>query len=127
LGRYRLEVLIEHARKVASGPTRFDIEYPQYDRKLKQVQKSKKVSIGPSDIVILEGVPALLDKRLLDLANLSIHIDVDDTLRMKRLHEEYLWREERREDFMKKIMSREIDEVSLIKSAADKADYQINF
>jgi histidinol-phosphate phosphatase family protein len=127
LGRYQLEVLIDHARKVASSPARFDIEYSQYDRKLKQVQKSKKSSIGPSDIVIFEGVPALLDKRLLDLANLSIHVDVDDVLRMKRLQEEYLWREERQGDFMKKIMSREIDEVLLIRSAADKADYQINF
>ncbi len=127
LGRYQLEVLIDQARKVISSPVRFDIEYIDYDRKLKQVQKSKKASIGPSDIVIFEGVPAILDKRLLDLANLSIHVDVDDALRMKRLHEEYLWREERQDDFMKKIMSREIDEVSLIKSAAHKADYQINF
>ena len=127
LGRYQLEVIIEQARKVISSPVRFDIEYIDYDRKLKQVQKSKKASIGPSDIVIFEGVPATLDKRLLDLANLSIYVDVDDALRMKRLHEEYLWREERQDDFMKKIMSREIDEDSLIKSAAHKADYQINF
>lgn len=127
LSRYQLEAIIEQARRVTSSPVRFDIEYIEYDRKLKQVQKSKKASIGPSDIVIFEGVPAILDKRLLDLANLSIHVDVDDVLRMKRLHEEYLWREERQDDFMKKIMSREIDEVSLIKSAAHKADYQINF
>jgi HAD superfamily hydrolase (TIGR01662 family) len=127
LGRYQLEVIIAQARKVVSSPVRFDIEYSQYDRKLRRVHKFKKASIGPSDIVIFEGVPALLDKRLLDLANLSIHVDVDDVLRLKRLHEEYLWRNERRDDFMNKIMSREIDEVSLIRLAADKADYQINF
>lgn len=127
LGRYQLEVLIEQARRVTLSHIRFDVDYIEYDRKLKQAKKSKKVSIGPSDIVIFEGVPALLDKQLLDLANLSIHIDVDDTLRMKRLHEEYFWREERQDDFVKKIMSREVDEVSLIKSAAYKADYQINF
>lgn len=127
LGRYQLEALIGSARKVTSCPVRFDIEYIEYDRKLKQARKSKKVSIGPSDIVIFEGVPALLDNHLLGLANLSIHVNVDDALRMKRLHDEYSWREERQDDFIKKIMSREIDEVSLIKSAADKADYQINF
>ena len=127
LGRYQLEVLIKHARKVASSTARFDIEYMQYDRKLKQAKKNKKVSIGPSDIVIFEGVSALLDQRLLDLAGLSIHVEIDDALRMKRLQEEYVWREERQGDFMKKIMSREIDEVPLIRLAADKADYQINF
>jgi histidinol-phosphate phosphatase family protein len=127
LGRYQLEVLINHARKIASSTARFDIEYMQYDRKLKQAKKTKKLSIGPSDIVIFEGVPALLDQHLLDLAGLSIHVEIDDALRMKRLQEEYVWREEWQGDFMKKIMSREIDEVSLIRLAADKADYQINF
>ena len=127
LGRYQLEVFIKHARRVASSPVKFDIEYPQYDRKLKQVKKSKKASIGPSDVVIFEGVPALLDERLLNLANLSIHVEVDDAIRMKRLQEEYLWRGEEREIFMKKIMSREEDEVSLIKAAAAKADYQLYF
>jgi len=126
LGRYQLEVLVEQARKITSNPVRFDIEYIEHDRKLKQARKSKNVSIGPSDIVIFEGVPAILDKRLLDLASLSIHVDVDDGLRMKRLEEEYVWRKELKEDFMKKIMSRELDEVALIKSAAYKADYQIN-
>ena len=126
LGRYQLEALIEQARKITSNPVRFDIEYIEYDRKLKQARKSKNVSIGPSDIVIFEGVPAILDKRLLDLASLSIHVDVDDGLRMKRLEEEYVWRKELKEDFMKKIISRELDEVALIKSAAYKADYQIN-
>lgn len=127
LGRYQLNALIEQARKLASSPIRFEIEYFQYDRKLKQANKSKKVSIGPSDVVIFEGVPALLDKRLLDLANLSIHIEVEDDLRMKRLQDEYIWREEPQEDFIKKIMSREIDEVSLVRSAAHKSNYQINF
>lgn len=127
LGRYQLSTIIEQAKKIALSSARFDVSYLQYDRKLKQAKKSKKVSIGPLDIVIFEGVPALLEGCLLDLANLSIHVDVDDGLRMKRLQEEYLWREERQEDFMKKIMSREIDEVSLIKSVAHKADHQINF
>jgi histidinol-phosphate phosphatase family protein len=127
LGRYQLDDLFEQAKHLVTSGARFDIKYPLYDRKLKQVKKTKKVSIGPSDIVILEGVPALLDRRLLDLANCTIHVDVDDVLRMKRLQEEYVWREERQEDFMKKIMSREVDEVLVVKSAAHKANYQINF
>ena len=127
LSRYRMEFLIEQARKLVSSSVRFDIECPRFDRKLKQEIKAKKISIGPSDIVIFEGVPALLDERLLDLANLSIHVEVDDVLRMKRLQEEYVWREELQEDYMKKIMSREFDEVLLIKSVAHKANYQINF
>ena len=127
LDRYQLHDVIKQMEKLAARTERVDIKYMQYDRKLKQAKGFKKISIGPSDIIILEGVPALLDMRILELSNLNIHVDVDDDLRMNRLQEEYLWREERQEDFFKKIMSREVDEVSLIKSVAHKADYQINF
>ena len=127
LDRYQMHAVIDQMRKLASSTMRFDIEFTQYDRKLKKAKGYKKVSIGPSDVVIFEGVPALLDERLLNLANLSIHVEVDDAIRMKRLQEEYLWRGEEREIFMKKIMSREEDEVSLIKAAAAKADYQLYF
>lgn len=125
LNRYQMEFLIEQTEQLVSSSERFDIDCPRNDRKLRQSIQSKKISVGPSDIVIIEGVSALLEKRLLDLANLSIYVEIDDVLRMKRLQEEYSWREERPEDFMKKIMSRELDEVSLIKSVAYKADCQI--
>jgi histidinol-phosphate phosphatase family protein len=127
MGRYQLNFLVKQLKELVSSSARFEIEFSLNDRKLRQIEKVKKVSIGPSDIVILEGVPALLDAELLDLANLSIHIDVDEMLRMKRLQEEYLWRGERQEDFMKKILSREIDEVLLVKSASHKANFQIYF
>ena len=127
LDRYQFNAIVAQAKKTVLSIGRFDIEYMQYDRKIKKAMGFKKVSIGPSDIVIFEGVPALLDDRLLRLSNLNIHVDIDDGLRMKRLQEEYLWREECQEIYMNKIISREKDEVSLIKAASNKSDYQINF
>ena len=126
LNRYRLDEIINEVKKVVSSPRRVSIEYTQYDRKLKRPQSKKTASIGPSEIVIFEGVPALLDAQLLELANLSIYVGIDDSTRMKRLKDEYFWRGEDEVFFMRKIMSREKDEVSLIKELAHKADYQIN-
>jgi histidinol-phosphate phosphatase family protein len=126
LSRYKFNEIIEEAKKVALSPRRFSVAYTQYDRKLKQPQCLKTVSIGPSDIVIFEGVPALIDDRLLRLANLSIYVDVSDKIRMERLSDEYVWRGENPELYTRMIMSREKDEVSLIKERADKANYQIN-
>jgi len=126
LGRYMLDEVIDVAKKVASSSQRFSLNYTLYDRKLKQAQSQKTVSIGPSDIVIFEGVPALLDSHLLETANLKIYVDIGDDTRMSRLKDEYSWRGENVESFMKKIMSREKDEVSPIKDSANKADYQIN-
>jgi len=126
LSRYKFNEIIDEAKKVASSSRRLSIEYTQYDRKLKQAHSKKTVSIGPSDIVIFEGAPAFLDERLLELTNLSIYVDLDDDTRIKRLKDEYFWRGEDEEFFMRKIMSREGDEVSPIKAFAHKADYQIN-
>ena len=126
LSRYKLNEIINEANKVASCDQRFSIEYTQYDRKLRQAQSKRTVSIGPSDIVIFEGVPALLDERLLQLASLSIYVGVNDDIRLERLKDEYFWRGEDDTFFMRKIMSREMDEVSPIKQFAHKADYQIN-
>jgi uridine kinase len=126
LSRYKFDEIIYEAKKVASSSRRVSIEYTQYDRKLKRPQSQKTVSIGPSDIVIFEGAPAFLDERLLELANLSIYVGVDDGTRMRRLKDEYFWRGESEEFFMRKIMSREVDEVSPIKELAHKADYQID-
>jgi histidinol-phosphate phosphatase family protein len=125
MGRYKLDVLLEEVRKIAINSNRFFIEYAEYDSKVKKVQRMKSLSVGPSDIVILEGVPALLDNRLVDLADLRIYVDVEDIVRMERLKAEYIWREENEEFFMKKIISREEDEVFFVKQAAHKADYRI--
>lgn len=126
LSRYKLNEIINEANKVASCTQRFSIEYTQYDRKLRQAQSKRTVSIGPSDIVIFEGVPVFLDERLSQLANLSIYVGVNDDIRLERLKDEYFWRGEDDAFFMRKIMSRERDEVSPIKQFAHKADYQIN-
>ncbi len=126
LNRYKLHEIIDVAKKVASSSQRVSIEYTEYDRKLRKTQSQKTVSIGSSDIVIFEGVPAFLDERLLELANLSIYVGVDDDTRMERLKDEYVWRGEDEEFFMRKIMSRERDEVSPVKQFAHKADHQIN-
>jgi histidinol-phosphate phosphatase family protein len=126
LSRYKFNEIINEAKKVVSSTQRFSIEYAYHDRKLRHAQSKKTTSIGPSDIVIFEGVPALLDERLLQLANLSIYVDLGDDTRLERLKNEYVWRGEDEEFFMRKIMSREEDEVAPIKRFAHKADYQIN-
>lgn len=125
LSRYKFDMLLDEAKKIAKNSQRLCIEYAQYDSKVKQMRALKSISIGPSDIVILEGVPALLDDRLINLANLSVYVDIEDSVRLQRLRAEYIWREESDEIFMPKIRSREKDEVSFIKQSAHKADYQI--
>lgn len=125
LSRYKLDAMLEEAKKIATNPNRFSIRYTQYDSKIKQVQAVKSSSIGPSDVVILEGVPALLDDRLIGLANARIYVDIDDDVRIQRLRDEYIWRGEDEKAYMQKINSREKDEVLAVKESAYRADYLI--
>ena len=125
LSRYHIDEIIDLVNQIRSAFGRFEIKYTQYDRKLREVKNHKTVSIGPSDIVIIEGVPALLEDRILNSANLRIYVDIDDQRRMKRLRAEYIWREVSDEILRQKINSREKDEVILVKQSAHKADYQI--
>lgn len=127
LSRYKLDVILDEAKKIAIHSNRFSIKYTKYDSKKKHEQAFKSCSVGPSDIVILEGVPALLDDQLVELANISIYVDVDDSIRIQRLKDEYIWREESEETYMRKINSREKDEVFFIKQSAYKANHKIKF
>ena len=49
-------------------------------------------SIGPQDVLIVEGVPALLVAALRESAQLQVYIDVPESERLRRLHADYGWR-----------------------------------
>lgn len=126
LSRYRLDEIISNAEMVHSSSRRASIQYTQYDRKTRQIQSTQEVSIGPTDLVIFEGVPALLDERLVKLADISLYVGVDDQVRLQRLRSEYSWRGEDNIVIDQKIESRECDEVAFLKRVASRAQHQIN-
>lgn len=126
LNRYKLDEILFNLKLVNFNSQRINLDYPHYDRKTKTIQYFHDVSIGPSEIVIFEGAPALLDERFLGFANSSIYVSVDDCVRMERLKNEYTWRGDDDLTISKKIDSRECDEVNFIKKTASRADYHIN-
>jgi D,D-heptose 1,7-bisphosphate phosphatase len=126
LNRYNLEEIIRNIEIISSNSHRVFMEWPRYDRIKKEIKSFKKISIGPSDVVIIEGVPALLDERLINFSDLRIHVDVNDATRIERLKSEYFLRGESEELIEVKIASRENDEVQFVRDAANRAHYQIN-
>jgi histidinol-phosphate phosphatase family protein len=126
LNRYNLEEIIRNIEIISSNSHRVFMEWPRYDRIKKEIKSFKKISIGPSDVVIIEGVPALLDERLINFSDLRIHVDVNDATRIERLKSEYFLRGESEELIEIKIASRDNDEVQFVRDAANNAHYQIN-
>ena len=126
LARYDMFAAVEEILKIASCSSRAVIDWPQYDRKTKFLCLPKQISVGPSDVLIVEGVPALLDERLCKQADMSVFLHIDDDLRLSRMASEYKWRGEADSSIAEIINSRELDEVLEVKLSAQNASFSIS-
>jgi D,D-heptose 1,7-bisphosphate phosphatase len=129
LSRYKLNQFIGELKHVLKSKRRETFMHPAYD-KIKGIRlKDKKISIGPNDILIVEGVVALLDSGLIEMSNSSIYVDLESEQQRKdRVVYEYRCRNKETEDEIQfKLQSREHDEVSIIRANAGVANYKVIF
>ena len=83
-------------------------------------------SVGPNDVLIVEGVPALLMDDLLGLSNvMRVYIDVAHDTREKRLKEDYSWRGTSAEEQRETLAQREFDETPIVEQSRTIADFVI--
>ena len=75
------------------------------------------VSIGPDDLIILEGVPALAHSHLAKLAGVRVHVEMPETERIARLRADYRWRGESDAAVDALIASRAADECEPVQKA----------
>lgn len=129
LSRYKIDQFVSELKGVFDSKHRRSFIHPSYDPISGEKLKDKKMSIGPNDIIIVEGVVALLDSRLLEMASKSIFIDLaSETERTNRLIYEYKFRnKETDHEIQVKLQSREIDEVSVIRKNSEVATYKVTF
>ena len=84
-------------------------------------------SIGPEDLLIIEGVPALLLENLdLFSSALKIFIEQDEAVRYQRLERDYAWRGISRDELSKILVTRALDEVPIINRSRAFADFIIS-
>lgn len=125
LTRYDLDEALRNIESLVAAKERINFSLTPYDRKTQTKSNPINYSIGPNDVIIVEGVPALLDHRLRELSDVAIFLDVSDSLQKERVFKEYVWRGYEATEIEKKISSREIDEVEPVKLSRSLADYQI--
>lgn len=121
--RYDMEAVKDLLLPLMMSKSRHNIYVPQYERKSRSYHSPIALSVGPDDLLIVEGVTALLDKPLLEHAAVRIYVDVSDEVRAIRLKEDYGWREEKQADLEARLVSREMDEVPLIRASASCATH----
>ena len=75
-----MDLLVLHLKRLLKGQS---ISMPKYDY-INYKRKTKKVVVRPSKVIILEGVLALEDARIRDLASIKIFVESDDDTRFIR-------------------------------------------
>ncbi|MDZ5499906.1 uridine kinase [Enterococcus cecorum] len=74
------DLLIEHLEKLLNYET---IEKPVYDY-VAHTRSTETVIQEPKEVIIIEGILILEDKRLRDLMDIKIYVDTDDDIRIIR-------------------------------------------
>ena len=83
-------------------------------------------SVGPSDVLIVEGVPALLMDDLLGLPDvMRVYIDVPHDTREERLKQDYAWRGTSAEEQLETLARRELDETPVVEQSRMIADFVV--
>jgi histidinol-phosphate phosphatase family protein len=114
--RYDLTSAAAVISRVADSMTRETLREPLYDR-VTRVSGILEVehSIGPEDILIVEGVTALLIDSVNALPKaLKVYVDIESGTRAERLAKDYLWREQPTDDHVSVMAMRELDEVPVV-------------
>ena len=113
-------------RAVTPSTGRHDLQVPIYDRGGRVMyERSVPMSIGPDDLIIVEGVPALLVDELVALADLRVHVEMPEPQRLARLRADYRWRREPDAAVDSLLASRAVDEAPAVTSARTRADFVV--
>ena len=83
------DLLVKHLKQLINGQTVFK---PTYDFVL-HTRSDQKEALQPKRVIILEGILILTDKRLRDLSDIKLFVELDDDLRfIRRLNRDILER-----------------------------------
>jgi histidinol-phosphate phosphatase family protein len=124
--RYDLERLVHTLRPIVGSGRPHRLEVPVYDRARRAMyEQSNEISIGPEDLIIVEGVPALVHDELMTLADVRVHVEMPEEARLSRLRADYRWRGESAALVDTLISSREVDESPAVKGAGARAHFTV--
>ena len=125
LKRYNLPAVLSLFIPIIKSIERHQINVPIYNRFIRETDKSKCISIGPNDIIVLEGVVALMDDDLCKLSNNCIFMDVEKNERENRLYLDYSWRNTNFEILQKTLKSRANEELQEVYHSSKNATFKI--
>lgn len=123
--RYELAAASAAIAEVVGANSRVMLYEPLYERLDRSTDNLRiEHSVGPKDILIVEGVPALLMDDLLGLFGVTkVYVEVARDTRDMRLNQDYTWRGMLSEEQFAVMASRQLDEVLTVEQSRMHADF----
>jgi len=127
LARFDVQAIVRELGDVVGSTTRTMLTMPIYDRDTRAMHRHTVAhSVGAQDILIVEGVPALLIPALAVGHCLRVHVEASEALRRDRLLADYRWRGVSEEEVHNLMSSREGDETGPVHESRILADFVIS-
>ncbi|MGB9986193.1 uridine kinase [Salarchaeum japonicum] len=99
---FEWDLLRSHLDSLLSGEA---VEMPQYDFN-EHLRQDERVTVEPTDVIVLEGILALYDDRLNEMLDLHIYVETDADVRiLRRIDRDVLERGRELEGVMDQYLS----------------------
>ena len=127
LSRFDIAEAIDTVSRVAKSTVRARFSTTVYDRAARAMHPTPvDFSVAANDILIVEGVPALLVEPLRSLAQITVYLQVPEIERVARLKADYRWRGYSESAIDELLARRAIDETVAVIAAGKLADFLIS-
>jgi histidinol-phosphate phosphatase family protein len=122
--RFDLDRVAATLGRLLDAADRQFVEMPVYDRARRdQYEHRVAMSIGSGDLLIVEGVPALLAPGLAALPAVRVHMEMPEERRLAALRADYRWRGEPDDAVEALLVSRAGDETTPVQDGRRGADF----
>ena len=99
---FEWELLREHLRQLSEGQA---VEMPQYDFEIHN-RKDERVTVLPTDVIIVEGILSLYDEEINDMMDLRLYVETDADVRiLRRIKRDVIQRGRELEDVIDQYLS----------------------
>lgn len=125
--RYELTAASAVINAVARSRAREVLLEPIYDR-IARISGNLAIehSVGPEDLLIVEGVPALLMDELNSLpGTVKVYVQITTATRIERLSNDYALRGQTREQYETMLAFRNLDETPVVEKSRSLADFVV--
>ncbi len=127
LQRYDMEAATQAIGDVAASRSRWTLTMPVYDRQRRAMHRHPvRLSLGPGDVLIVEGVTALLWPPLRALAQVAVYLELPESERLERLHTDYAWRGVAAQALEAMLASRATDEHHAVEASRSFAHFIVS-